>query len=187
MSFFGFPLPPSCWPPPEPDSFFVFDQHSVSPHNNAKNNFLVGILILTLVLTFASSLAVLAINLSRSCLSCRSLLLPLPKQSTSIGSEVLLVATVLNANWLRRASKLAWNSLRTCSYVISRARFMARCYSNSHRTRASKCGCLDVIIQSCGRLSTRFAPLVPADQFLPFLKSCGKISQFASICNQNLS
>ena len=56
------------WPTPEPDWFFGFDQHSVLkwPVNNfpvlarkPTNNFLVGIGILTLVLTFASFLAAL--------------------------------------------------------------------------------------------------------------------------------
>ena len=46
------------------------------------------------------------------------------------------------------------------------------------RTKGFKCSCLDVTIQSCRRRSTRFAPFVSADQFFPFLKSCGKVMQF---------
>ena len=50
-----------------------------------------------------------------------------------------------------------------------------------------KCGCLDVLIKSYCRLSTRFAPFVSADKFFPSLMSCGKILQSASIWNQDLS
>ena len=45
-------------------------------------------------------------------------------------------------NWLRRPSAQAWISLRTCSHVISRARFMARCCSNSPGTRGSSAAVL---------------------------------------------
>ena len=57
---------------------------------------------------------------------------------------------------------------------------MARCCCNSPGTRGFKYACLNVIIQSCCRRSTRFAPLVSADLFFPFLKSCGKVLQLAS-------
>ena len=55
------------------------------------------------------------------------------------------------------------------------------------RNKSFKCGCLDVLIKSCCRRSTRFAPLVSADQFFPFLKSCGNVMQCASIWNLDLS
>ena len=69
--------------------------------------------------------------------------------------------------------------------MISRARFMARCCSNLLGTRTSSAA-LDVNHhKSCCRRTTRFAPFVSADQFFPYLKSCGEVLQFASIWNRD--
>ena len=57
------------------------------------------------------------------------------------------------------ASMQAWISLRTCSYVISRARIMARCCSNSLGTRASSAAVL--------MSSSRAAVVVPLDLLEP--------------------
>ena len=85
---------------------------------------------------------------------------PLPKLSTSIGSEVLCAAAVLSAGWLRRASVWAWISLRTCSSVISRARFMGKYCSNSLGTRNSS----TAVLMSLSR-----APVVvPLDWLLSY-------------------
>ena len=85
----------------------------------------------------------------------------------------------MSANWLRRASVQAWISLRTT--------FHDKMLFQLTRNDSCKCSCLDLLIQRCCRRSTRFAPFVSADKFFPFLKSCGKILQFAPIWNQDLS
>ena len=137
------------------------------------NNVLVWIRTLVLTVTsFLDALATAFPCLALSCPSCPSCP-PVPKLSTSIGSEVLFGATVLSANWLRRASMSAWISLRTCSYVISRARFMARCCSNSLGTRASSTAVSMSSSRTVVVAPLDFAPLVPADQFFQFLNSCG--------------
>ena len=81
--------------------------------------------------------------------------------------------------------------------LCTRGGFTAQCKRTMHghgkmlfqltRNKGFKCGCLDVIKWGCCRRSTRFAPLVSDDQVFPFLRSCGKILQFASIWNQDLS
>ena len=107
VTFFVFPLPPLFWVPREPDWFFGFDQHSVLkwpflPKCQQRAS-LLGFgfwfrcwpSFLTLVPSPFPFLPVLPFL---------PFLPHLPKLATSDGSEVIFVATVLNANWLRLAS-----------------------------------------------------------------------------------
>ena len=53
------------------------------------------------------------------------------------------------------------------------------------RNEGFKCSCLDVFIKRCSRRSAGLAPFVSANQFLPLLKSGGKILQFAPVWTKN--
>ena len=70
----------------------------------------------------------------------------------------------------------AWTSLRTYSYVIGRARFMARCCSNSRGTRASSAAVL---------MSLSRAVVVPLDLLLSYRRTSS--SHFSSPARRSCS
>ena len=169
-------VPPMFWVPPEPDWFFGFDQDSMLnwlsyrsankqlPHlgsgSGSDDDLHSWRSCRHLSLSSLSSF---------SCLLCQS--------CPPSGSEVLFVAAVLNAEFISAGFNVGLDFTSTCSYVISRARFMARCCSNSLGTRVSSAAVL--------MSSSRAVVVVPLDLLHSYRRTSS--SHFSSPAGRSCS